>query len=37
MPQKYGILQMCGKFSDTTDPDILRYGFYYPSEIRLQP
>ncbi|BCY16901.1 hypothetical protein hrd7_07500 [Leptolinea sp. HRD-7] len=36
MPQEYGILQMCGNFSDTTDPDILRYGFYYPREIRLQ-
>jgi hypothetical protein len=36
MPREYGILQMCGKFSDTTDPDILRYGFYYPSTISLQ-
>lgn len=36
MPQEYGILQMCGNFSDSTDPDILRYGFYYPREITLQ-
>ncbi len=36
MPQEYGTLQMCGSFSDTSDPDILRYGFYYPREIRLQ-
>jgi hypothetical protein len=36
MPRDNGILQMCGKFSDTTDPDILRYGFYYPSTITLQ-
>lgn len=36
MPQEYGILQICGSFSDTTDPDILRYGFYYPREITLQ-
>lgn len=37
MPQDYGILQMCGAFSDTTAPDILRYGFYYPAAITLQP
>jgi hypothetical protein len=37
MPHQYGILQMCGKFSETTDPDILRYGFYYPGVINLQP
>ena len=37
MPSSYGILRICGKFSDTTDPMILRYGFYYPREITLQP
>lgn len=36
MPLEYGILQMCGSFSDTTDLDILRYGFYYPRVITLQ-
>jgi hypothetical protein len=37
MPQNYGILQMCGNYVDTTDPDILRYGFYFPREITVQP
>jgi hypothetical protein len=37
MPQNYGILQVCGKFYETDDRDIQRYGFYYPREIILQP
>jgi hypothetical protein len=37
LPRQYGILQVCGKYYDTTDPVIIRYGFYYPREIKLQP
>lgn len=37
LPRQSGILQVCGKYYDTTDPMITRYGFYYPREITLQP
>ena len=37
MPRAYGILQVCGKYYETDDPDIIRYGFYYPRQITLQP
>jgi hypothetical protein len=37
MPGTYGIMQICGKYLDTTDPDLLRYGFYYPRQIELTP
>ncbi|NMB54507.1 MAG: hypothetical protein GYA15_07365 [Leptolinea sp.] len=37
MPQEYGDLQICGKFYDSDDPMITRYGFYYPREIKRQP
>jgi hypothetical protein len=35
MPDHYGMLQICGNYLDTQDPDLLRYGFYYPREINL--
>ncbi len=37
MPQSYGILQICGNYYDSDDPNVNRYGFYYPREITLQP
>lgn len=37
MPGNYGILQICGKYYETDDPDIKRYWFFYPQEIKLQP
>lgn len=37
MPKSYGILNICGKYYDSSDPMIQRYGFYYPREITLQP
>jgi hypothetical protein len=37
MPGDYGILQICGKYYETDDPDIKRYWFFYPQEIKLQP
>ena len=36
MPREYGILQLCGNFIDSTDPDLLRYGFYFPRTITRQ-
>lgn len=37
MPQSYGILQVCGRYYDSDDPDIQRYGFFYPREITVLP
>ena len=37
MPSKYGVIQVCGKYLETDDPDLLRYGFYYPRQIQIAP
>jgi hypothetical protein len=37
MPATYGVIQVCGKYQDTNDPNLLRYGFYYPRQIKLAP
>jgi hypothetical protein len=35
MPSKFGVIQLCGKYLETNDPDLIRYGFYYPRQIKL--
>lgn len=35
MPGTYGVINVCGKYFESNDPDILRYGFYYPRQIQL--
>jgi hypothetical protein len=37
MPEAYGLINVCGKFLESNDPNIPRYGFYYPREILLRP
>ncbi|MEI8132090.1 MAG: hypothetical protein WCG34_06625, partial [Leptolinea sp.] len=35
MPEDFGVINICGKYLESNDPDILRYGFYYPRQIQL--
>lgn len=37
MPDSHGILQICGNFYESDDPNITRYGFFFPREIQIQP
>jgi len=37
MPDKYGIIQVCGNFLQSTDPNVPRYGFYIPRLITIMP
>lgn len=35
MPEKFGVIQICGKYLETNDPDLKRYGFFYPRQINI--